>query len=234
MGFVALVLACWVQAGDAETGRTGLGDADADTDADTDTDADADSDTDADSDADGDADADTDVETDLDGDGWNAGEDCDDEDPEVNPGADELPFDGVDNDCDSGTADDNADGVYTGTIQADVTVVGSSTYSGKSDTCDGSASLTISGGAFTGTASCTFAGDLAGAFPAPSYPVELSGAFATAPAASGSVEGPSPQMGTLSWDGAVDGLSLTLSYSNSGPFSNGHQTSMAVTIEGSR
>ena len=43
---------------------------------------------------------------DVDGDGWGAGEDCDDADPAVNPGAAEL-CDGVDNDCD-GTVDQGA------------------------------------------------------------------------------------------------------------------------------
>ena len=42
---------------------------------------------------------------DLDSDGWPVGEDCDDTDPAVNPGAEEVCFDGLDNDC-SGAVDD--------------------------------------------------------------------------------------------------------------------------------
>jgi len=37
---------------------------------------------------------------DDDGDGFEQGEDCDDSDPEVYPGADETPGDGVDSNCD--------------------------------------------------------------------------------------------------------------------------------------
>ncbi len=36
--------------------------------------------------------------------------DCDDDDSEVHPGVKELPYDGVDNDCDAATADDDLDG----------------------------------------------------------------------------------------------------------------------------
>ena len=171
---------------------------------------------------------------DEDGDGWNADEDCNDDDRDVNPGAQELPFDGVDNDCNSETADDDADGTYSGTLKADVTVVGSSVYSGDSDTCDGSASVTISGQSITGTGSCKFTGDLAAAFPAPSYPMELSGAFTTAPDAAGTALGPAPQIGWIDWEGEVDGLSLTLTYAFSGAFSNGHQVSGTSVVEVSR
>ena len=51
---------------------------------------------------------------DMDGDGALpkecGGEDCDDSDPFVGPGAPEVPYDGVDNDCDEGTEDDDLDG----------------------------------------------------------------------------------------------------------------------------
>ena len=49
---------------------------------------------------DDDDDNDTDGPTDADGDGWDVDEDCDDGDPSVHPGAEEVCNDGVDNDCD--------------------------------------------------------------------------------------------------------------------------------------
>ena len=77
---------------------------------DTDTDADADTDTDADTDADADGDTDTDtgVEGDQDGDGFISeeagGDDCDDTNASIHPGAEDTWGDGVDQDCD-GLAD---------------------------------------------------------------------------------------------------------------------------------
>jgi len=47
--------------------------------------------------------------TDADLDGWSSGEDCDDNDPDVNPGANECYDDGVDNDCNAETPDESAD-----------------------------------------------------------------------------------------------------------------------------
>jgi len=51
---------------------------------------------------------------DFDEDGYDGlewgGEDCDDFDPSVHPGKDETPYDGVDNDCDADTPDDDIDG----------------------------------------------------------------------------------------------------------------------------
>lgn len=49
------------------------------------------------------------VSADGDGDGFLAGEDCDDADPAVNPEAEEIWYDGVDQDCD-GASDFDADG----------------------------------------------------------------------------------------------------------------------------
>jgi hypothetical protein len=57
---------------------------------------------------------DTGAASDADGDGYDSvdagGTDCDDSDGEVNPGAIEVPYDGVDNDCDGATPDDDLDG----------------------------------------------------------------------------------------------------------------------------
>lgn len=52
---------------------------------------------------------DKDVVFDPDGDGAPYGEDCDNTDAAVSPNAEELPYDGVDNDCDAGTPDDDLD-----------------------------------------------------------------------------------------------------------------------------
>ena len=47
---------------------------------------------------------------DADGDGWDSDLDCDDQDPQVNPGAQEQPYNGVDDDCDAASPDDDLDG----------------------------------------------------------------------------------------------------------------------------
>jgi hypothetical protein len=40
------------------------------------------------------------LDSDADGDGYPAGEDCDDGDPFISPGARDVPYDGIDQDCD--------------------------------------------------------------------------------------------------------------------------------------
>jgi hypothetical protein len=120
--FAVLLTGCWIgdtqwADWDAEHGVIDTdgaeGDADTDADGDSDSDSDADGDADADADADGDADADADsdadtdpVDVDDDGDGFTELEgDCDDTDRRVNPDAEEVCNDGVDNDCDGGPGD---------------------------------------------------------------------------------------------------------------------------------
>ncbi|MDD5307284.1 MAG: MopE-related protein [Deltaproteobacteria bacterium] len=81
-------------------------DSDADADADADTDADADADTDSDTGSDSDADSDGDTDTscvDNDSDSWCAGLDCNDSDSAVNPDVEEVPNNGLDDDCDGET-----------------------------------------------------------------------------------------------------------------------------------
>lgn len=54
---------------------------------------------------------DTPFHTDGDGDGFAPVDgDCDDENPDLNPGNFEIPFDGLDNDCNEFTRDDDGDG----------------------------------------------------------------------------------------------------------------------------
>ncbi len=119
---------------DADNDRDGLFDCDdpdcsgaaacQEADADTDTDADGDTDSDADGDADGDTD--TGMVSDQDGDGYistdHGGDDCDDDDASIHPGAEDTWGDGIDQDCD-GLADTtyltNADAIFLGEAEND-------------------------------------------------------------------------------------------------------------------
>lgn len=88
--------------------------------------SDADVDVDADADADGDADPDSDSQTstdDADGDGHTAssagGDDCDDADPAVHPGAVETCTTSFDDDCDSDSNDLDATGCTSWYLDSD-------------------------------------------------------------------------------------------------------------------
>jgi hypothetical protein len=77
-------------------------------------------------------------ESDGDGDGYTALEDCDDEDPDVNPGKTEIPYDGKDNDCNLQTSDVDADGDgYDSKVAggSDCNDVNASIFPGAPDAC---------------------------------------------------------------------------------------------------
>jgi hypothetical protein len=82
------------------------------------------------------------VGNDNDGDGYVEGRDCDDDDPSVNPGATEVWYDGVDQDCDGNDDDQDGDGYAFGAdcddTDASVNPAAPETwYDGIDQDCDG-------------------------------------------------------------------------------------------------
>ena len=66
-------------------------------------------------------------------------DDCDDSDPDVNPGEDEVACDGIDNDCDEATVDEfdgDGDG-YDACDDGDCDDTDASVYPGADEACDG-------------------------------------------------------------------------------------------------
>jgi hypothetical protein len=74
---------------------------------------------------------------DADGDGVAAPADCDDADPDVHPGATEVPYDGVDNDCDPiATPDEDLDGDGS-SVAEDCDDADPAVHPGAEERCDG-------------------------------------------------------------------------------------------------
>lgn len=74
---------------------------------------------------------------DQDLDGWSTDEgDCDDTDSAINPGAAEVYYDGLDNDCDAATADDDQDGDGD-PVGSDCADTDAEVYTGATEVCDG-------------------------------------------------------------------------------------------------
>ncbi|MCB9760229.1 MAG: hypothetical protein H6739_10375 [Alphaproteobacteria bacterium] len=91
------------------------------------------------------------VIVDEDGDGSPAEEDCDDGDSNVYPGNTETPYDGLDNDCDPNTPDDDLDGDGYAAAQdcddgdADVFPGAVEVCNGEDDDCDGTPDNAVGG-----------------------------------------------------------------------------------------
>jgi len=83
------------------------------------------------------------VGVDTDRDGYGNWLDCNDDDPAVNPGATEIPYNGVDDDCNADTPDDDLDGDGFGQAQdcddtdASVNPDASEVCDGRDDDCNG-------------------------------------------------------------------------------------------------
>ena len=73
---------------------------------------------------------------DLDGDGFASGEDCDDQDALVSPGAAETPYNGVDDDCDESTPDDDLDADGFG-LAEDCDDQDAGAFPGATEQCNG-------------------------------------------------------------------------------------------------
>ncbi|MCB9741888.1 MAG: putative metal-binding motif-containing protein [Alphaproteobacteria bacterium] len=82
---------------------------------------------------------------DVDGDGYSVDDgDCDDNEPRVSPGESEVPYDGLDNDCDPNTPDDDLDGDGAPAAEdcndddASINPSAAETCDGIDNNCDGS------------------------------------------------------------------------------------------------
>ena len=73
---------------------------------------------------------------DVDGDGYSWSEDCNDNNEWVNPGVEETPYDGVDNDCDETTVDDDLDGDGF-LVDEDCDDTNATTFPGATEECNG-------------------------------------------------------------------------------------------------
>ncbi|MFZ5475439.1 MAG: MopE-related protein [Myxococcota bacterium] len=99
------------------------------------------------------------VGDDVDGDGYVEGEDCDDADGTINPGATEVWYDGVDQDCDGNDDDQDGDGhsVADDCDDTDAEVSPDSEevwYDGTDQDCDGRSDYDQDGDGYTVEADC--------------------------------------------------------------------------------